>query len=390
MKQTTDHLAHFFLQFNPFLPKIPVQLKLQPGFRGRFKKSSQSQGCFSGDASLPTADFLDGRCRDSRLLSQFTSGQIHGLQKFFLQNFSRMGGFFDTWSWQFHSRNPFPNRFFDGLEGCSFLFELEPSLPKIIRHLHIKPELWSILKNICQFKGHHRRNSSFVPTNFINDPWGAAHLFSQSGLGHVEGNQELFLQYGARFCGFNIMWFFHKRSSVSDFFRQPAGGGPLKQKRLDLLPFASPNHLYHYTTQWNQKRRWSLKFLLTPILLAGCVSRAPTQCELDRRSGLYPNSYCEGESHPLPGVSRDLEPDVPARTPAVIKKVWVSDQMIEGGHWMQGTWVYLEVEPSRWQGAFKVRQRPSLQGLYSNQSHIEQTKKGEKAGPNPRFKEVGP
>jgi hypothetical protein len=345
----------------------------------------------------------------------------------------------------------------------SFVLKLHPGIPKIIRHLHIKPELWSILKNICQFKGHHRRNSSFVPTNFINDPWGAAHLFSQSGLGHVEGNQELFLQYGARFCGFNIMWFFHKTSLMivanGNLFcrgaRPSENNSPLivdpdriksmkitgqcfqsipgwnfqvfkffsKVQHIKLLfsfgmqrhtqGFASrlgiqspenissslvakglnhapPFFVYHYTTQWNQKRRWSLKFLLTPILLAGCVSRAPTQCELDRRSGLYPNSYCEGESHPLPGVSRDLEPDVPARTPAVIKKVWVSDQMIEGGHWMQGTWVYLEVEPSRWQGAFKVRQRPSLQGLYSNQSHTEQTKKGEKAGPNPRFKEVGP
>ena len=170
--------------------------------------------------------------------------------------------------------------------------------------------------------------------------------------------------------------------------------GALSSKTLDHFGLRLYYYIiYRYSTIKFYKNSKISAFLTGFGLFGGgqaCVSRAPTQCELDRRSGLYPNSYCEGESHPLPGVSRDLEPDVPARTPAVIKKVWVSDQMIEGGHWMQGTWVYLEVEPSRWQGAFKVRQRPSLQGLYSNQSHIEQTKKGEKAGPNPRFKEVGP
>ncbi len=38
----------------------------------------------------------------------------------------------------------------------------------------------------------------------------------------------------------------------------------------------------------------------------------------------------------------------PARTKPWIEKVWVHDQEIDGGYWLQGTWVFLEVEPGRW------------------------------------------
>jgi hypothetical protein len=34
----------------------------------------------------------------------------------------------------------------------------------------------------------------------------------------------------------------------------------------------------------------------------------------------------------------------------LVKKVWMHDQILKGGHWMQGSWLYIEVEPARWVG----------------------------------------
>ena len=93
--------------------------------------------------------------------------------------------------------------------------------------------------------------------------------------------------------------------------------------------------------------------------LVGCVSRAPTECELDKRSGLYPSSDCGSA---VLSVSLDSQPktqsapalqagQIPVRSQPVVKKIWVSPQIIEGGHWMDGTWLYLETEPSQWLGS---------------------------------------
>ena len=37
-----------------------------------------------------------------------------------------------------------------------------------------------------------------------------------------------------------------------------------------------------------------------------------------------------------------------ARVAPVIRKAWISDVLLEDGTWIQGTWMYLEVEPGRW------------------------------------------
>jgi hypothetical protein len=100
--------------------------------------------------------------------------------------------------------------------------------------------------------------------------------------------------------------------------------------------------------------------LLTLVVFPACVSRAPTDCELDKRAGQYPSSFCDEKDAkkdtPAPSVSgsRSLnpsrKPSIPIREEAQIARVWVADQKIDGGHWMQGTWIFVELEGSRWSG----------------------------------------
>jgi hypothetical protein len=81
------------------------------------------------------------------------------------------------------------------------------------------------------------------------------------------------------------------------------------------------------------------------------MTRAPTTYELDRRAGMLPPA---GE-----GVVQDLSliktnskiasvPTMPMKIPALIEKVWLSDVTLTDGVKMQGTWLFLEVEPGKW------------------------------------------
>lgn len=113
--------------------------------------------------------------------------------------------------------------------------------------------------------------------------------------------------------------------------------------------------------------------------LIGCVSRAPSDCELDKRSGLYPSSFCENTSNSDDKVEKNksvsnIRPSsIPVRSEPLIKRVWVNDQILEGGHWMQGTWIYIEVEPSKWVGS-ELRQPASNLSQGANQGKVQPEK----------------
>lgn len=93
---------------------------------------------------------------------------------------------------------------------------------------------------------------------------------------------------------------------------------------------------------------WSL----APLFLSGCVTRAPTKFELDRRAGLVPEVEAEKKAREaqgvrtLPAISKGAQS--PRRVEPRIEKIWVYDQELSAHAWMQGTYVFLEVEPSRW------------------------------------------
>jgi hypothetical protein len=87
------------------------------------------------------------------------------------------------------------------------------------------------------------------------------------------------------------------------------------------------------------------------VLATGCMHRAPTTYELDRRAGFTPP--------PQAAAKDDLDklrtssvvprsPRVPVKVPPLIEKVWVSDQVLADGAVLQGTWLYLEIVGGRW------------------------------------------
>jgi hypothetical protein len=86
-------------------------------------------------------------------------------------------------------------------------------------------------------------------------------------------------------------------------------------------------------------------------ILFGCITRAPTTYELDRRAGfsLPKDSILNDELAKMRTSSNvPKAPMVPVRIPPVIEKVWVADASLGEGAKMQGTWMFLEVEPGKW------------------------------------------
>ena len=94
--------------------------------------------------------------------------------------------------------------------------------------------------------------------------------------------------------------------------------------------------------------------ILNAICLSaiGCATRAPTKFELDRRAGLVPeaeNVTNVKEAHNLRAQpSTNKVPGSPHRIGPRIEKIWVYDQELTPSAWMQGTYVFLEVEPGQW------------------------------------------
>ena len=96
--------------------------------------------------------------------------------------------------------------------------------------------------------------------------------------------------------------------------------------------------------------------VLAIAFVTSCVTRAPTENELDRRAGLAPIAAADDRRdeleeqlkglHPITG--KDKPTRLPLRSSARLERVWVYDQELDGGYWLQGTYLYLEVEPGRW------------------------------------------
>lgn len=101
-----------------------------------------------------------------------------------------------------------------------------------------------------------------------------------------------------------------------------------------------------------------MKYLLLPflIVLTSCQTTAPSNYELNRRSGLSvavdAKSTEETRKEELAKIRTgrlgSKEPLMPARVAPIIEKVWVYDQIVNEGEWMQGTWMFIEVEKAKW------------------------------------------
>lgn len=92
--------------------------------------------------------------------------------------------------------------------------------------------------------------------------------------------------------------------------------------------------------------------LCVVTLFSGCITRAPSEYELDRRAGLSPSvevPISEKEITKLEKIHKsDASAGAPVRTSPWIEKIWVYDQSLGKDFWMKGTYIYMEVEPTSW------------------------------------------
>lgn len=85
--------------------------------------------------------------------------------------------------------------------------------------------------------------------------------------------------------------------------------------------------------------------------LTSCLTRAPTTYELDRRAGLLPPNEVQLKSDismMKTNSNMTRKTEMPERLPPLVEKVWVTAQLLPDGSKLDGTWMWIEVERSRW------------------------------------------
>ena len=92
-------------------------------------------------------------------------------------------------------------------------------------------------------------------------------------------------------------------------------------------------------------------FVLPFILLTGCLTRAPTTYELDRRSGMLPPNQVQikddlAKMQTSSNIARQSQ--MPARLSPLVERIWVNSQILPDGSKLDGTWMWIEVEKSKW------------------------------------------
>jgi len=102
------------------------------------------------------------------------------------------------------------------------------------------------------------------------------------------------------------------------------------------------------------KSRNIITLFILSTLGVSCSSIDSSNYELDRRSGfeVHQDKDKKEDQEKIARIESGLKEvkyeDMPTRTPALIEKVWVFDQQLEGGHWLKGTSIFIEVENSKW------------------------------------------
>lgn len=88
--------------------------------------------------------------------------------------------------------------------------------------------------------------------------------------------------------------------------------------------------------------------LCVVMLFSGCITRAPSDYELDRRAGLTPSVELPIDEKELAKITVANSSSTPVRTAPWIEKIWVYDQSLGKDYWLKGTYIYMEVEPTTW------------------------------------------
>ena len=105
--------------------------------------------------------------------------------------------------------------------------------------------------------------------------------------------------------------------------------------------------------------------LVSIFTLVGCQTTAPSNYELNRRSGIPVALDSEEQSNSddvlnanvskiRTGTSLSKQPKMPVRLPGVVEKVWVYGHRINEKNWLQDTWVFVEVDSEKWLGEIRA------------------------------------
>ena len=101
-----------------------------------------------------------------------------------------------------------------------------------------------------------------------------------------------------------------------------------------------------------------LLFAMTCLLSTACATRAPSSREMDKNSVFTPtlNADERAEKPGLVGIVSPVgkQPSQPLRTAPWVEKVWVYDHELSSNTYFQGTYVFLEVQPSYWNDTQRV------------------------------------
>ena len=125
-----------------------------------------------------------------------------------------------------------------------------------------------------------------------------------------------------------------------------------------------------------------LTVVLIILFVMGCQTTAPTSYELNRRSGV-PVALDTEDQDTSETVDKDLskirtgtalpkDPRKPVRLPGVVEKVWVYGHRVNEKHWLQDTWIFVEVDQEKWLGEID-----SGEGGFSDEIPATAKKKGD-------------
>lgn len=330
LPKSQPFLDGLFLHFRPLLPKVPIRLHCKPHFGSALQERCQAQRHFWAHSTFAPANFVYHCVRRSNSSGELTLRKAQRFQELLFENNSRVDGISNTWSWKFH----------------------DSPHSMIITDFDVESLTLAPTKHDSPLFVYADRIKTFPVTSqglkFV--AWWTRKVLELQC--RVEQGQ-LFLRRKVQLL----------RKAAPRRFCVVALEDVFRGLRLERLYHAlSPGclHVSYSDIDSRCKSSATLRFVMLfglCGLLSACVSRAPTDCELDRRSGLYPSSYCDTEAAKkaqpaalaAAATSLGTRPaPVPVREQPTVARVWIHDQLLEGGTLMEGTWAFIEVEPSRW------------------------------------------
>lgn len=93
--------------------------------------------------------------------------------------------------------------------------------------------------------------------------------------------------------------------------------------------------------------------------LTSCMTRAPSDFELDKQAGRIPKKSLNKqesteEVYKVIGLNKDAKE--PIKTSPRVEKIWLYDQETDSGAFLQGTYIYFQVDGGRWLNPGEVKQ----------------------------------